>query len=188
MTTGEELTKRCSRCGEEKSSSHFGKARTRKDGLQRYCRPCQAEYEALRPKRSWTNEEVAAAKARAQARRDAKRIPAEVQRAWREANPEKLAAQRKKHYCAKYGMTPEEYDAKFAEQNGQCAICLIDLPSRPHIDHDHYNGLTRALLCQTCNLGLGMFLDNPALLERAAGYLEFWQVIHDAHEVPSETQ
>lgn len=40
------------------------------------------------------------------------------------------------------------------------------------LDHDHATGQFRGWLCFECNIGLGMFRDNPAVLRRAAEYLE----------------
>ncbi len=73
----------------------------------------------------------------------------------------------------KYGLTEEDYQSLLADQNGVCKVC-----SRPpdrgklHVDHCHHTGKIRGLLCGTCNRGLGMFKDDPALLHKAAKYLE----------------
>lgn len=42
------------------------------------------------------------------------------------------------------------------------------------IDHNHSTDVTdiRGLLCNACNLGLGIFKDNVRVLEKAAKYLE----------------
>lgn len=181
MTKGAELTKRCSDCGAVLPVSQFNRNGARGDGYQHICRACTKVRQDARPKRSWTNAAQAEAKARAEARRAVPKLTsAEKQRAWRENSPEKHAALRKKHYCAKYGLTPERYDEMRVEQKDQCAICLVDLPEKPHIDHDHYNGQTRALLCATCNIGLGMMQDSPDVLRRAATYIEFWNVVHES--------
>ncbi len=52
----------------------------------------------------------------------------------------------------------------------RCAICR----SRHNlvVDHDHYTGLIRGVLCNTCNSGLGMFHDSPRKLRRAIRYLQ----------------
>lgn len=57
--------------------------------------------------------------------------------------------------------------------NGRCPICLTTDP-RPAgwaIDHSHKTGAVRGILCKLCNMSLGGFGDDPATLERAAGYL-----------------
>jgi len=59
-------------------------------------------------------------------------------------------------------------------QNRKCALCLVPIKdiSLSELDHDHYSGDIRQLLCHVCNKGLGMFGDNPYLLRLAAEYLE----------------
>lgn len=77
-----------------------------------------------------------------------------------------------------YGVTPEWYEAKLEEQGGRCAICGripppdgVKSASRLHVDHCHNSSKVRDLLCNRCNLGVGHFADDPALLEAAAAYL-----------------
>jgi hypothetical protein len=45
-------------------------------------------------------------------------------------------------------------------------------PCSLSIDHDHKTGKIRGLLCRHCNHGIGNFMDDPALLMKAALYLE----------------
>jgi hypothetical protein len=78
----------------------------------------------------------------------------------------------------RYGITLDIYTLWLTKQHYGCAICKtphVDIKGkRLHVDHDHSIGVKaiRGLLCSTCNLGLGMFKDNPALLHSAALYLE----------------
>lgn len=76
---------------------------------------------------------------------------------------------------SKYGITLAEYDWLVEQQEGRCAICLVDAPGRGsdiwHVDHDHDTGEVRGLLCNRCNPGLGFFQDDPDRLELAARYL-----------------
>jgi recombination endonuclease VII len=82
----------------------------------------------------------------------------------------------------KHGLTPEAFDALLAAQDYRCAICRSDEPGGKgtwHIDHDHRCCPTarsctrcrRGLLCDRCNWGLGLFLDDPGILRRAIDYL-----------------
>lgn len=80
-----------------------------------------------------------------------------------------------------YDMGPEEYKARVEKQKNVCAICLreeqcINYQTKERqslsVDHDHKTGKNRDLLCQDCNRGLGLFDDDPELLERAAQYLK----------------
>lgn len=73
-----------------------------------------------------------------------------------------------------FGISLEEYEAMYAAQNGLCAIC--GKPDevegrRLAVDHNHDTGAVRALLCGTCNRGLGNFQDNAEMLVKATRYL-----------------
>jgi len=72
-----------------------------------------------------------------------------------------------------YGLTRADVKALAKAQRGACAICRLPLPRGKwtHIDHNHFTGKVRGLLCGTCNVGLGMFQDSAVLLRRAACYL-----------------
>lgn len=72
-----------------------------------------------------------------------------------------------------YGITLEEYKTAHTAQNGQCWICKSD--EKLVVDHNHsISSGFRALLCSTCNLGIGYFKDNPDLLTRANEYLSIF--------------
>lgn len=82
----------------------------------------------------------------------------------------------------KYGLTEEDYFRILADQGGTCAICprtdgrskqTKQSPTKFHfaVDHDHDTGVTRGLLCDTCNRALGMFGDDPDILRSAIAYL-----------------
>ena len=70
-----------------------------------------------------------------------------------------------------YGLTEEQIQVLRAKQNGLCAICKR-APNRWHIDHNHATNRFRGLLCETCNVGLGMFKDSTDNLKAAIRYLE----------------
>lgn len=82
-----------------------------------------------------------------------------------------------KHDCLRrYGISVDNYEAMLATQNGKCAICGSPNPGvagRKHftIDHDHATGGVRGLLCMRCNSALGLFQENPEILEQAVLYL-----------------
>ncbi len=80
----------------------------------------------------------------------------------------------------KYGLTPSAYESLLEGQGRACAICresLDDYVKRQNryknfaVDHDHESGAVRGLLCDGCNLGLGKFNDDPALIRKAIDYL-----------------
>ena len=76
----------------------------------------------------------------------------------------------------RYGLTHERYEEMVLEQGNCCPICGRDASETAKgflfVDHDHETRAVRKLLCNTCNAGLGNFGEDPALLRRAADYLE----------------
>lgn len=78
-------------------------------------------------------------------------------------------------------MGRKEYDRRFEEQGGLCAICRkpeIQVWRKGAIkvikltkDHDHKTGEWRGLLCRKCNMALGLLGDDAGLLLRAAEYV-----------------
>ena len=65
-----------------------------------------------------------------------------------------------------YGLTIEQYEEIMRTP---CALC--GAPAE-HLDHSHDSGKVRGALCAPCNLGLGQFRDDAALLRAAAAYVE----------------
>jgi hypothetical protein len=59
-------------------------------------------------------------------------------------------------------------------QEAKCPICLevlSEADNATHVDHDHRTGEVYALLCRTCNLGIGHLQHDIELLERALEYV-----------------
>lgn len=75
---------------------------------------------------------------------------------------------------AKYGISIEEYNKMFLEQNGSCKICKThqsELPKKLAVDHCHESGNVRALLCARCNTGIGLLKEDISILAEAIKYL-----------------
>lgn len=86
----------------------------------------------------------------------------------------------KQRKWASFGVDAPRYQEMLREQNGVCAICHEPERSPDKasgktrdlaIDHDHETGAIRELLCSNCNRALGLFRDDPALLDAARAYL-----------------
>lgn len=82
----------------------------------------------------------------------------------------------------KFNITAADFDRMLEAQGNACAICLS--PESGHVgwsvDHDHSccspqkscGKCVRGLLCFSCNIGLGHFRDDVAVIESAIAYLE----------------
>jgi hypothetical protein len=80
------------------------------------------------------------------------------------------------------GMTLEKFDRMLVRQRGLCRICRRETANEVLcIDHRHATGWIRGLLCNKCNIGLGVYQDHPGRLVRAAAYL----IISLVHETAS---
>ncbi|NEK85754.1 hypothetical protein GCU60_08260 [Blastococcus saxobsidens] len=166
-----------------KPDSDFGKNRTRDDGLSFYCLACNR-----RRNRAWYREHR---RARGHEVRDLSWVPDGYRwcPACRTAVPVEEftknsalpsgfgtrckschnAESKEAYWRRRYGITRSAVDAIRASQRDRCGICGDASPQ--HLDHDHDSGRIRALLCQRCNHGLGLFRDEPALLHTAALYV-----------------
>ena len=90
---------------------------------------------------------------------------------WQRTEKGKLSRQQAK-LKLDFGLSFEEYQHLLASQNGGCAICGEQLNGKAlDVDHDHVTGKVRGLLCNKHNQALGLFNDDPTLLEMARQYL-----------------
>src|SRR6185437_1040200 len=81
-----------------------------------------------------------------------------------------------------YKLTVKEFDRILEEQDGACAICGEDEPTKKGwaVDHDHgccpgavtCGNCIRGILCSRCNQALGLFRDDQRVLRSALRYLE----------------
>lgn len=75
------------------------------------------------------------------------------------------------------GITRQQYEELFAQQDGVCAICskiasVTDPNKKLAVDHNHKTGFVRGLLCHKCNLALGYLKDDVELFEKAIYYIK----------------
>jgi hypothetical protein len=100
-------------------------------------------------------------------------------------NPE-TARRNQRSYSLRrrHGISIEQYDEMLEKEDAKCAICrLVDVKpknGKQHllyghnltVDHNHKTGVIRGLLCWKCNIALGHFNDDLALLRMAVKYME----------------
>lgn len=146
------MKRTCNVCGETKPLDQFRKAKDKPGGHKMQCAACCRVTEA------------------AYRERNRERIRT-YSRGWHRT---KDSAHWHKRVLYRHGLTPEYYLARLWHQKGVCAIC--ELPDRGgrrlHVDHCHRTGVIRGLLCGPCNKMLGLALDQPDRLVRAAEYVE----------------
>lgn len=92
-----------------------------------------------------------------------------------ERNPDKRKESSKRaNLKARYGISFETYTSMLMTQSGQCAGCGSPpkIGRALNVDHDHSTGKIRGLLCDGCNLAIGIVKDSSSLLLRLAQYLD----------------
>lgn len=75
---------------------------------------------------------------------------------------------------SQYGITLDQWNQMFINQNGCCAICAIpqmELKRVLSVDHNHKTGKVRGLLCGNCNHALGQTKENIDIIEGLIDYL-----------------
>ena len=95
--------------------------------------------------------------------------------AWNKANPDRFTESvRRRNLKIRYGITVEQYDELFAEQDGRCACCGTTEPGGNgafNVDHCHESDEIRGLLCNNCNRGIGLLGDDMDSIWNAILYL-----------------
>jgi len=141
-------TKRCFMCERVLSIESFGTDRSRGDGYNAKCRACATL----------------------------------SRKEWESRNPEKSKETSRKS-AHKFrlkaaGWDPNTYENLVTEHGEVCQICSVG-PAGPGlhlaIGHDHVTGNIRGLLCNSCNIALGNFGDDPERLASAINYLAPYQ-------------
>ena len=104
---------------------------------------------------------------------------------WRKDNPDKMLGYTKKYNKSstekrrrstikyRYGLSYEDWQKIWDNQNGQCIICEKPFisPSDACVDHNHKTGEVRGLLCHRCNCGIGYLNDDPKIMAKAIEYV-----------------
>lgn len=120
----------------------FSKDATKKDGLSTVCKNCRNVYMSKWWKKD-PDKTKAYGKMMYQKHREKRRIGG-----WHQ------------HLKYKYGISSADYDQMLKDQGGVCAICEqgeIKINKHKHpqklsVDHNHFTGKVRALICHKCNI------------------------------------
>ena len=108
-----------------------------------------------------------------------------------QANVDHVREMRRKQ---RIGAPPGTYNLLVEMFGEVCAICGSEVSrgtaygksNQLSIDHDKESGLIRGLLCNPCNVGIGMLQHNPALLMSAINYLS--RIGHSVEELQTLLQ
>lgn len=83
----------------------------------------------------------------------------------------------------RYKLTPESFSALLESQDNKCSACGLPFTTTPFVDHDHAccsdnntcGKCVRGLLCNRCNILLGVAKDSIEVLENNIRYLKKWK-------------
>lgn len=96
------------------------------------------------------------------------------------SKPENRKKTRARELKRKYNITIDVESEMYCTQSGKCAVCNYKFKEYDDgsnsndfvIDHCHSSGLVRGLLCNKCNQGIGLFMENKKTIENTIKYLE----------------
>lgn len=106
---------------------------------------------------------------------------------YRAENKDLIKAKQRENWTKyAWGISREEYQAKIDSQNGVCAICKrVPLPRRNRlgaafcVDHNHKTNKLRGMLCDPCNIAIGLLDEDAVRLDIIKEYLAMWEIKHN---------
>jgi len=83
---------------------------------------------------------------------------------------------KKSRLKTRYGLSVEDFERMKDSQKGVCAICKLPETFKQNfdlsVDHNHDTGQVRGLLCNRCNVSLGLMQENINFLENMIEYIK----------------
>lgn len=141
-----------------------------KSSPYRKCLHCGTEFEPYKATNTYCAEKCARAAYRAKNKEKLRAKAAE-----KYANNSEAAKAKRLEY--KYGITPAQRDAMYADQEGKCKVCETHMTwdhrkaNTVHVDHCHTTGEVHGLLCSRCNTAAGLLGENPEIAASLVQYL-----------------
>ena len=155
--------KECIHCHCALPKSEFYKNRRYKDGYYSTCSNCISEVRDANP--NWKKNQIL------------------HQSKLRKNHPRKARSYQLKGL---YGITIDDYDRMYANQQGCCKIC-DEHHDKLYIDHCHTTDKVRDLLCPCCNAFIGMAKEDINILTKAIGYINRHSYVRVADKTTSKT-
>jgi hypothetical protein len=183
--------KRCSECKKEKSLTEFHKNKFFTDGFAYTCKQCKASYRLahrIKNKSQPVDTHKVCIKC-GQDKQSSEFIKNRGLAGGLVARCKACSKHKVKIFGTDYdeltsrnhGITQEQYKQLLVLQDNRCAVCQTPFSATKTtaIDHDHSccpgnyscGKCVRGIVCTKCNVGLGMFDDNPQILVSAVRYL-----------------
>lgn len=103
---------------------------------------------------------------------------------WGQRNRERIELSRVRRL---YGLSELQWRELHERASGCCESCGVDFGGRaPSIEHDHVSGLVRGLVCQRCNIAIGV-LEDAELLASVREFLarDSYRGLAEVREGPS---
>jgi ribosomal protein L20 len=157
------MTKRCSKCGQEKDVSEF-------DRLRGQCRICRAAYQ----RKWWAEHRELGRKKHRQYYESHKAEHRAKARKYYLSHREQAKQSARKHWMRTlYNLAPRQHSFIYVKQLGCCAVCGDPTPyDKMQTEHNHTTGKVRGLTCARCNLLVGMLESYGDLVPMAQKYIE----------------
>lgn len=141
----------CSKCKKEKTVEKFYKNRSTKDGYCAYCKLCQNR--SVHNYHKAKKDKIRESKNKYRRSEKGRKVYKNIMLKFR------------------YGITLDEYNQLFKQQNGTCAVCnKPEVGKQLAVDHSHKTGKVRGLLCMSCNLLL-RGIEDKDFVKKAKNYL-----------------
>jgi len=148
------MDKICTKCLFPKGKEQFAPHESYKDDYTTWCRTCLGLQAS-----NWSKEN-------AEQRRENQR----------NLNKRKPEAKQNSKLKQRYGISLIEFSEMSLKQQDRCLICdkhkSENKNGKLFVDHCYSTQKVRGLLCNDCNKGIGLFMDNPDLLMKAVEYLK----------------
>lgn len=155
------MKKKCTQCKKDKLLIEYHKDKSRKGGHSNRCKDCRCRYPKIIQKKCAACGDIFFTQGSAKARKYCGTICQKVH--------------------IKYGIDEYRLEDMLISSDYKCHICGNEEKNMNtktgklyslSIDHCHNTNIVRGLLCQSCNVGIGMFKDNIESLQKAIIYLE----------------
>ncbi len=158
----------CTKCGKMLSLGMFQANLRAKDGRASACKECYKDY---RDNQKQKKKEYDKQRYHAERKKRLNQV-----KEWQDNNKEKVAMYKvSSHLTRKYGLNIKEFQAILEAQDNKCACCgNLEGPGNERfvVDHDHKTGDVREIICQKCNLTIGLVDDDIDNLNHCIVYLK----------------